>query len=52
MTSKLPTHPNPNNVEIPMVSTMHAQARPDLPLDKEEINDRWHEKEEQDEKLQ
>jgi hypothetical protein len=52
MTSKLPAHPNPNNVEIPMVSTMQAQARPDLPPDEEEIDDGRREKEEQDEKLQ
>jgi len=52
MASKLPAHPNPNNVENPMASGMEAQARPDVSLDEEEIDNGRREKEEQDEKLQ
>ena len=36
MPSALPTHPYPNNIDIPMTSTTEAQVRPSVSPDKDE----------------
>jgi hypothetical protein len=54
MTSALPTHPDPNNIDIPMTSTTQAQVRPSVSPDddEDEIGNRRCKKEERNEKLQ
>ena len=54
MTSTLPAHPDPNDVDVPMASTTEAQVRPDASPDEDEdeIDDRRCKKEDRSEKLQ